>query len=158
MTFKQFMILIATATGFLWFGWLWTLFTIDPFSTNWIGFALFYLTLFLSFVGSLTLFGVYLRKDKMVDAYFFHLVLLSARQGVFLSSLLVILLIFQAVRWLDMFTLGIILLIAFGLELYFLRQNRKSISFAKKNVDDEPLDVLTVEDTVPPVFEKRNLT
>lgn len=148
------MILMAFATGCLWLGWMWTVVSIDPYTTTIVGFLLFYLTFFLSLVGTFTLLGVWFRKKRLEQAYFFHLVMLSARQGIFLSSIFIILLLFQSTRWLDLWTMAIILAAAFGFELFFLRQNRRGIKFDTEVVEPDPLENL-LTDTVPPVFEKR---
>ncbi len=146
---------MGIATASLWLGWWWTVITIDPFTTNFLGFLLFYLTLFLALMGSFTLLGVYLRKLRMPDALLFHLVTLSSRQGVLLSLLLIALLILQSQRWLKLWSLLLFLLGAFIIEFVFVYKSQRSFGFESKPISDEPMDR---KDSVPPIFEKRTIS
>lgn len=148
---------MAIATGLLWLGWLWVVISINPFETNWLGFVFFYFTLFLALFGTFTLLGVWFRKLKVPETMFFHLVVLSARQGFFLGTIALVLLIFQSQRWLDLISLSIIVFIAAMIEFFNLRRmpSTKPPKFEEKEVA-EP-DPYQIVDTVPPVFEKREL-
>lgn len=146
---------MGVATGSLWLGWWWTVISIDPFTTNFLGFLLFYLTLFLALVGTFTLLGVYLRKMRMPDALLFHLVTLSSRQGFLLAVLLVSFLILQSQRWLKFWNLALILLVAFIVEFVLVYKSHRRLHFDSKPIADSPLDR---QDSVPPIFEKRTLT
>ncbi len=154
MTFKQFILLMGIATASLWLGWWWTVISIDPFTTNFLGFLLFYLTLFLALMGSFTLLGVYLRKMRMPDALLFHLVTLSSRQGVLLSLFLLLLLILQSQRWLRLWNLILFLVIAFIVEFVFVYKTQRKYHFESKPIGDEPVNR---KDSVPPIFEKRTI-
>lgn len=154
MTFKQFIALIFIATASLWLGWWWTVISIDPYATNILGFLLFYLTLFLSLVGSFTLLGVYVRKMRMPDALLFHLVKLSSRQGILLAVFLLVLLLLQSQRWLQIWNVLLVLAIAFIVEFTLVYRGHRRLTFESKPVGDEPL---IPQDSVPPVFEKRSM-
>jgi len=152
MTFKQFIVLMCIATGSLWLGWWWTVISIDPFTTNFLGFLLFYLTLFLALMGTFTLLGVYIRKMRTPDALLFHLVTLSSRQGIVLSIIFVSLLLLQSQRWLKPWNVLLILIVAFAIEFSIVYKTQRRYQFESKPVGDEPLNR---KDSVPPIFEKR---
>jgi hypothetical protein len=152
MTFRQFVILMSVATASLWLGWWWTVISIDPSATNWLGFLLFYVSLFLSLIGTFTLLGVFLRKMKMHDAVIFQLVLLSARQSILLSSLFVVLLLLQAQRILNIWITLILVIGVFLLEFSILYKDHKNKRFYSRPLEDPKSN-----DSVPPIFEKKEI-
>jgi len=58
---------------------------IDPFSTNYIGFILFYISLFLALSGVFSLFGFFARFILFRQALVFRLVADAFRQAILLS-------------------------------------------------------------------------
>jgi len=88
------MILIGCTTAVAWAGWVLVLLNIDPTQAGVSGVLLFYLTLFTSLVGALTLLGVFFRVHianrkeivlREVRIAFRHAVLLSATAVVALA-------------------------------------------------------------------------
>jgi len=61
MTVKQFLILMAVCTVFCAGAWLLVLFYLNPETTGILGFSLFYLSLFFTIVGLLSLLGFFAR-------------------------------------------------------------------------------------------------
>lgn len=61
------------------------LFVIDPFSTNYVGFVLFYVSLFLSLSGVFSIFGFAARFIVFRQALAFRLVADAFRQAILLS-------------------------------------------------------------------------
>ena len=96
------------------------LFYIDPQESGWTGLSIFYASLFFALTGTLSLIGFYLRvwfsKNEIVYAHVFP----AFRQGMFLSLILVISLVLQALRiltwWDGALLVGSIIL----LEFYFM--------------------------------------
>jgi hypothetical protein len=83
---------LSTILSFAAFGSV--LWSIDPFTTSWIGHLFFYLTLFLSLAGLFTFVGVLFRK-KFAPGMFTEQLRISIRQGILLALLMIGLLLFQ---------------------------------------------------------------
>lgn len=118
MTLKNYLFVMGVLSAFCWGIFLFVASLVDPTSTNWLGFTLFYLALFLSLSGVGALIGFiirYLAGNKQLE---FNLVKISFHQS-FLFSLFVILLLIlksqQLFNWLNLFLLVIIFTI---LELF----------------------------------------
>ena len=115
MTFRQFFLLLFLATLLLTGGWAWSLFSINPLTTNWLGFVLFYFTFFFAATGWFCIFGVAIRRWRHPDAVLFYSVARSFRQSIALSFLLLMLLALQGERllawWNILILTGIVVLI-----------------------------------------------
>ncbi len=86
MSFKWYMWCMSIATALAWAGWALVLFTTDPTEAGFTGLLLFYLTLFVAMVGTLSVFGVlyrvrFLKRDHLltreVRIAFRHAIMLS---------------------------------------------------------------------------------
>ncbi len=55
MTLKQYLLIMTLATVLCWVSWFFVLFNVDPFRDTGIGFIFFYITLFLSVLGTVAL-------------------------------------------------------------------------------------------------------
>ena len=87
MSFKWYMWCMSLATLLAWAGWVMVLFTIDPMESGITSLILFYLTLFVAMIGTLSVFGVlyrvrFLKRDQLlireVRIAFRHAVMLSS--------------------------------------------------------------------------------
>ena len=108
MTLKSYLILMFCATAICWSSFALVLNTTDPFSTNWLGFALFYFSLFMSVVGTSAIFGFLIRFALLRQALAFRLVADAFRQSFLLSLLVVVSLALSSMRlfsWLNLFLL-----------------------------------------------------
>lgn len=153
MTFRQFITMMLIATGSLWLGWWWTVISIDPYGTNWLGMTLFYLTLFLSLVGTLTLAGVFFRRRKMADAVLYQLVIISSRQSLLLSLFFTALLFLQSQRMLHLWNGFLLIVVLFIAEFLYVYKDHKRKPIQEIRVTEIPFQ----DDTVPPIFEKREI-
>lgn len=140
MTLKQLVILIGSATLLLWLGWAWIIDSIDPFSTNLLGFVMFYLTLFLALCGTLSLATLYAKKSSYPKELSFHLVSMAFRQGVLLSAMITGLLYLQGghlIRWWNIILLFAVVVM---IEVVFLKTKRRPKAALTKSffVDDQP--------------------
>lgn len=110
MTLKSYLTLMIIATIICWGAWGYTLFTINPSITNWIGFTLFYISLFLALVGTATIMGFVIRFIAMKKELAFRLVKEAFRQS-FLFAILITASLFLASQelftWLNLFFLVI---------------------------------------------------
>lgn len=101
MTLRLYLIIMFLATSVCWGAWFYTVITIDPNLTNWIGFLLFYVSLFLSIVGTAALVGFFARFIVLKQKLAFLSVKEAFRQS-FLFAILVIISLILLSR--DLFT------------------------------------------------------
>jgi hypothetical protein len=90
MTFRMYVAFMALGTLLAWTAWLLVLFNINPDEAGLMGMSIFYVTLFMSLVGTLTLLGVLYRvmvrrRHDLVSRE----VRVSFRHGIFLSIIAV---------------------------------------------------------------------
>jgi len=125
MTLRAYLIAMMLATVICWTVFAFIIFSINPFATNWIGFSLFYLSLFLSLVGTSALVGFLIRFVWLHKVLAFHSVSEAFRQSFLFSALIVIGLLLLSK---NMFTWLNALLLAAGLSVleFFLISYKKS--------------------------------
>jgi hypothetical protein len=90
MTLRGYSIIMLISTGVSWSLWFLIISLVDPLVTNWIGFALFYFSLFLSLIGTSALVGFFIRFIAMRQELAFRLVKEAFRQSFLFSSLIII--------------------------------------------------------------------
>ena len=105
---------MGSLTAVCWFAWIYLLFAINPDSTNWIGFLLFYLSLFLSLVGTAALIGFLIRFVGLKQILAFRSVKEAFRQSFLFALLIVISLILLSQ---DLFTWFNLLFLVIGLSI-----------------------------------------
>lgn len=129
MGYKSFIGLMAVATIASLLGWTYILFNVDPNEGGLLGFALFYLTLFASCVGLLTLVGVGVRVHlRKRQATAFREVRVAFRHGLLLSFVAILSLALSANGLLNFWWfLGFVIVIG-GLEYAALlvQESRRS--------------------------------
>lgn len=89
MTLKGYSVIMVFTTIISWILWTMIITVVDPEVTNWIGFVLFYFSLFLSLLGTSALVGFFIRimmKQELV----FRLVKDAFRQSFLFSSLILV--------------------------------------------------------------------
>jgi hypothetical protein len=159
MTLRQLIILILAATLLLWAGWSWTLFVIDPDATNWLGFLFFYAIFFLAMTGTMALAGLFLRQKRGTDMLLYHLVRITFRQGLLLSTLLTALLILQGMRWLSSVAMAVLFVGTLALELFLAwRFSRTQRRVAGVERSGKSIPASAVFSSPDPTFAKRELS
>ena len=111
MTLKNYLLVMSFLSFFCWAIFLFVASLVDPTSTNWLGFVLFYLALFLSLSGTSALIGFIIRFFVAKKQLAFNLVKLSFHQSFLFSLFIIFLLILksqQLFNWLNLFLLLII--------------------------------------------------
>lgn len=110
---------MAMTTLGCWSGWAFVVFTINPETTNWPGFFLFYLSLFLSLIGTGAIVGFLIRFAWLKYELAFRSVKDAFRQS-FLFAFLIIAALFLLSK--DLFNWMNLLFLIAGLALleYFL--------------------------------------
>jgi hypothetical protein len=128
MTLKNYLILMSLATVLCWAIFIFIVNLINPESTNYIGFSLFYLSLFLSLIGTSAIIGFLIRFVILRKELVFYAVKIAFRQS-FLFSLFLVSLLFlfsQAlVSWFNLILLIIIFTILEIVLSTFSKENKK---------------------------------
>lgn len=119
MTLKSYLILMILATIICWAIFIFIIFTVNPETTNWIGFLLFYISLFLSLVGASAIIGFIVRFVALKHELAFRSVKHAFRQSflfAFLITVILFLLSHNLFNWLNM----ILLIIGLSVWEFFL--------------------------------------
>lgn len=101
---------------------------VDPTATNWLGFTLFYLALFVSLIGTTAIIGFILRFVALRKELAFNLVKVAFRQSFLFSLFVVIILILKSqnlFNWLNLLLLVIIFTI---LELFLISYQKNRLT------------------------------
>jgi len=124
MTLKSYLTTMALTTLMCWFGWGFILFTINPETTNSLGFFLFYLSLFLSLTGTGAITGFLIRFIWLKYELAFRSVKDAFRQS-FLFAFLVVAALFllskNLFNWLNL----LFLIVGLVILEYFLIGHKK---------------------------------
>jgi hypothetical protein len=127
MTLKNYLLLMIFTTLVCWGVFVGTVFTINPNSTNWPGFTMFYASLGLSILGTSTIFGFLFRFWLLRQQLVFRAVSEAFRQS-FLFAILIIAALFLLSR--HLFTWMNIAFLIVGLallELFLISYSRSRI-------------------------------
>jgi hypothetical protein len=114
------------ATMFCWAGFSFVIWTVNPNDTNWLGFFLFYLSLFLSLVGTAAIIGFIIRFISLKRELLRQSVKMAFRQS-FLFSFFIVAVLFLLARNLFSWLNVIVLIIGLSVLEFFL------LSYSKKN-------------------------
>lgn len=133
MTLKQYLITMLIGTILCWTAWIFVIFNVDPLQSNLMGFIFFYLSLFLSLLGTISMLAFLLHRffsRELLPIYKY--VQKSFRHAVIISSILVLLLFLQGIQVLTIWNLGafiliILLIISFFLSTKFSRQGSNDL-------------------------------
>ena len=122
---------MTVATIFCWAAWIAVSWTINPEITNWLGFLLFYLSLFLALVGTAAILGFSLRFIGLRHQLASQSVKTAFRQAIFIAFLVVAVLFLLAQQLLTW--LNLILLVA-GLSFleFFLLSYRRQPTLSRQ--------------------------
>lgn len=126
MTLRSYLITMSAATAVCWLSWAYILFTINPETTNLVGFLLFYLSLFLAFIGTGAIAGFLIRFIALKRELIFRSVREAFRQSFLFSFLIIAALFFLAhnlFTWLNLVLLVVGLSV---LELFLINYRKVS--------------------------------
>lgn len=126
MTLKNYLLVMAFLTFVCWAIFIFVIKLVDPLSTNWLGFVLFYASLFLSVSGTTALLGFLIRFKLLRHELAFRSVRLAFKQS-FIFALFVVLLFLLLAQ--DLFTwINLLLLVViFAIWEYFSSLNKNKI-------------------------------
>lgn len=120
MSLKKYLIFTTTATLVSWIAWLIVLFYINPAEAGFIGFLLFYVSLFFALIGTFSLVGFFGRVWFTKEQIIFRHLGVSTRQSFFFAVLVVGILLLQGAglyRWWTVISLVLLLTL---LEFFFI--------------------------------------
>ena len=119
MTLKKYLIFMSLATLICWAAWNYIIWSINPEITNWIGFLLFYFSLFAALTGTAAIVGFIVRFAALKQKLAFHSVQEAFRQSFLFATLIVVSLLLLSrdlFTWLNLF----LLIIGLSLLEFFL--------------------------------------
>lgn len=123
MTLNRYLILMSLATLLCWASFFIVIFSVNPFNTTLLGFIFFYSSLFLSVLGTVSLVGFLLRHLFNKNQFVSQQVIISFRQSIWLSLILIIGLYLQSQKLTTWWNLLILILLMILLEFYFIYHN-----------------------------------
>ncbi len=124
MTLKTYLTMMLLATAICWSAWAVVINSINPETTNWIGFVLFYTSLFLSLVGTSTIVGFVIRFVALKQELVFRQVAIAFRQSFSFAALIVALLIMQALHMLVWYNMIFLIIGLTVLEFFLISYKR----------------------------------
>jgi hypothetical protein len=120
MTLSRYLLTMSIATLICWSLWLCVIFTINPEKTNWIGFTLFYVSIFLALSGTFAIAGFFFRFKIRRQLIAFRSAKEAFRQSFLLATLIVASLILLSRDLFSWLNLSLLLLGLTILEFFWL--------------------------------------
>jgi hypothetical protein len=120
MTLNNYLLVMTVLTITAWTIFLFVASIIDPSSTNWLGFTLFYFSLFLSLSGLAILIGFIIRFIVLKKELAFNLVKVAFRQSFLFALFFVIALFLKANNLFNWLNLLLLVLIFSIFELFLI--------------------------------------
>jgi len=124
MTLKSYLFMMGVLTAICWGIFIFVAGLVDPTATNWLGFALFYLALFLAISGLAALVGFIIRFVALKKELAFNLVKLAFRQSFIFALFIVLLLVLKSQHLFTWLNLGLLVIIFAILELLLINYKK----------------------------------
>lgn len=118
MTLKSYLLSMSVLTAFCWGIFIFVAGLVNPELTNWLGFLLFYLSLFAALSGTIFLLGFIFRFVALKKELAFNLVRNAFRQAFLLALFIVIILVLKAQDLFTWLNLSLLVFIFAVLELF----------------------------------------
>lgn len=126
MTLRNCLLGLILSTVLCFLAWTLILLNVDPLTTNWQGFILFYSSLFFALVSLFTLVDFFIRSRVSLNKPIFTQVGISFRQGILFSVIAVGTLILQGLKMLSWQNALLLISGIVILEFYFVNQEQNS--------------------------------
>ncbi len=124
MSFRAYILFMILATAIFCGALVIVLFSVDPYKADFFSLSLFYLSLFFSLTGIISITGSILRRFFVKDKVLFRQVITSFRQAVLFSSLLIICLFLQSQRLLTWWNILFLIAALAVMELFAISRRR----------------------------------
>lgn len=124
MTFKRYLTLISFSALFSWSAWYLVIQKLNPYDSQILSLALFFLSLFFALTSTLTLGGFYLRKWFYKNEIFYSHLSIALRQSILLTLCIIgslLFLMLGVLTWWDGLLLVLIIVL---IEIYFSSNRR----------------------------------
>lgn len=125
MTLKNYLIFMGSTTAFLWGLFLLVINIINPDKTNWLGFVIFYLALFLALSGTAALIGFFVRFKIMKKDLAVRAVKTAFRQSFLFSFLVAAILFLLSQKLFSWFNLILLVVILSIIEFLLISSKQK---------------------------------
>jgi hypothetical protein len=125
MTLKNYLIFMGGTTAFLWGLFFFIINLINPETTNWLGFTIFYLALFLALTGTTALIGFFIRFKIMKKDLAVRFVKTAFRQSFLFSFLVTAILFLLSQKLFSWFNLILLVVILSITEFLMISSNKK---------------------------------
>jgi hypothetical protein len=125
MTLKNYLIFMGSTTAFLWGLFIFVINLINPNSTNWLGFVIFYLALFLALSGTAALVGFFIRFKLLRQDMAVRVVKTAFRQSFLFSFLVAAILFLLSQKLFSWFNLILLVVILSIIEFLLISSNKK---------------------------------
>jgi hypothetical protein len=123
MTLRVYLFIMAIATSICWIAFVFILRTVDPTITNLLGFALFYISLFLSLSGTAAIIGFLVRFVGLKREMIFFSVKTAFRQSFLFAFLIIAILFLSAHNWFTWLNLFLLVVGLSLLEFFLINYN-----------------------------------
>lgn len=124
MTLRRYLLVMTSLTLLCWGILFFLANIIDPTSTNWLGFVLFYSSLFLALAGLAAIIGFIIRFIIFRKELAFNLVKVAFRQSFLLALFLIAALFLKAHQLFNWLNLLLLILVFTGLELFLINYKK----------------------------------
>ncbi len=121
MTLSRYLILMIVATLVCCVAFFIVIYSVNPFNTVFLGFVLFYTSLFFSITGLASIVGFVSRYFLNKNQFITQQVIISFRQAVWFGILIIVSLFLQSQELVAWWNLLILLIILIVLEMMFLK-------------------------------------
>ncbi|MDD4333517.1 MAG: hypothetical protein PHT51_05425 [Patescibacteria group bacterium] len=135
MSLRSYLLIMIVATLVCWGAFCFVIFSINPDTTNWVGFLLFYISLFLAVSGTAAILGFVVRFIALKRELAAQAVREAFRQSFLFSVLSVAILLMLAhnlFSWLNLF----LLVVGLSVLEYFLITYTNSREQVTNNIED----------------------
>jgi len=132
---KLYFSLFGIATLVCWLAWFFVINTVDPLKAGWFGFFIFYFSLFLSLMGTLTLVILMGRRKWRPQDLPWTQIVVSLRQSIWLASASVIGLYFLSKNMLRWWNGLLLVLVILTVEAILQTKGKPSKYTRTKNFD-----------------------
>ncbi len=127
MTLKRYLILISLTTAICWTTFLFVASVINPELTSWLGFFLFYISLFLSLTGTASLIGFLVRFVALRRELAFYAVRNAYRQSFLFALFIVAILAMMSQGLFTWLNLGILVTLFIIIEAILTRPSKTRV-------------------------------
>lgn len=128
MTLHKYLLLMGMASLVCWLAFLLVVFYMNPYSAGFVAVGFFYVSLFLSIVGSFAVLGFIVRRKFLQGELIFRQVAVTFRQAFWFGLFAVVSLWLQHAKLLTWYNLLLLILVLAVLEFFFLSTNRTRVS------------------------------